>query len=85
MPSIGRDNDKPESFTEFKERLQPADRLTKEYNINLNRRYGHADNCLFGTQNSGMCNCGKGFQPNGNRKGTKPGRKTAPARAAGDS
>lgn len=26
-----------------------------------NRHYGHAENCVFGKENSGMCNCGRGF------------------------
>jgi hypothetical protein len=28
----------------------------------INVAYGHKAECLFGTQNSGFCNCGKGFQ-----------------------
>lgn len=28
----------------------------------LNMRYGHAPDCLFGMKNSGMCDCGKGFK-----------------------
>jgi hypothetical protein len=36
-----------------------------------NRRYGHADDCLFGTQNSGFCSCGRvpGFKIGGREPG----------------
>lgn len=30
----------------------------------LNLRYGHAPDCLFGMKNSGMCDCWKGFSSN---------------------
>lgn len=26
--------------------------------LEINRRYKHADDCMFGTKNSGMCDCG---------------------------
>jgi hypothetical protein len=42
--SIGRDNNQPESFTEFSNRLSPA----IERGITFNRQHGHADTCLFG-------------------------------------
>lgn len=31
-------------------------------NMECNVRYGHKPLCLFGTKNSGMCDCGKGFK-----------------------
>ena len=32
-----------------------------ESHVEFNLRYGHSPGCCFGTMNSGMCNCGKGF------------------------
>ena len=38
--------------------------------INFNRTYGHADDCKFGMENSGICSCGKGFVRKDSHQGT---------------
>lgn len=41
----------------------PMNKVRNEANRQFNVRYGHKPDCLFGTKNSGMCDCGKGFPP----------------------
>ncbi len=33
-----------------------------EKTIAINRSHGHADDCIFASENSGMCSCGRGFR-----------------------
>ena len=47
-----------EVVEEPEEKTQPV----VDKNAEINIQYGHAETCLFGTKNSGMCDCGKGFE-----------------------